>query len=542
SVRELSEAEYLGKTIHAMRNDVRVILIKLADRLHNMRTLGALNEQRQVVISRETMDLFAPLATRLGIWRIKSELEDLSFRYLDPENYFHIKHKLQEQEQEIDHFSSEVITELKSELETHQLQAVLKPNPRHIYSIYSEMKRNRVTFEETFGARSIRVVVDNVISCYAVLGVVHQIWRPLPGRFDDYIASPKDRFYQSLHTVVFHDDSGALTIQIRTYDMDINAELGIAAYWRYKAEPKKFDAHLQRRLDYIESLIEPAETEETPEAFLQSVIENIDSDRIYVLTPKGDILDLLRGATPIDFAYHIHTEVGHRCRGARVNGKLVPLDYALQSGDRVEIYTATRCGPNLDWLDESLGYVHTNRALTAIRSWFRRQKREQMIDAGRAALQDKLQQLGLDTGDFDSHTADDMNEILEKIGKGTISAADVISDRFGNRGIGNDRANRPRTLPVTGARGYFVRLARCCLPKPPDDIVGYVTRETKVTVHRRDCPILSQKRNIADRLIPVSWASLPTADVFSVPVEFRTLDRAGMMGEIGSVVAKENIN
>jgi len=542
---KMSEAEYLQKTLVAMNADVRVILVKLADRLHNMRTLGSLKPARRVEIAQETLKLFAPLANHLGIRALKSELEDLSFRYIEPDIYTGIHLRLEEMENELQTFSSRVIALLKAKLAEYGIRAKITPHPRYVYTIYSQMKNERIPFEETFGIRSVRVVVGDMLDCYRVVGIVHQLWRPINGRFADFIATPKDQFYQSLHTGVMYEDGLPLVVQVRTYEMDENAQYGVAAYWRNHSSDHYADT-LQRRLRHLSTLMEPARSEDNAEDFVRAVMKDIGSDRVYAVTPKGDIIDLPRGATPIDFAYHIHTEVGHRCRGARVNSKLVALDYQVQNGDRIEIYTINRGGPSVEWLDESLGYVYTNRARISIRAWFRRQQREQIIEAGRAVLEEKSKQLGLDALDYETLCSQagftSIDDMLERIGSGTISAAQVLTPHLESV-LGADTQTELTGIPILGVRGYAVKLARCCKPKPTDDIIGHVTRATKVTVHRAACPLLNAKNNNTHRLIAVRWGGHQHQHgVFRVPVILVTLDRTGMMGDIGSVVAGENVN
>jgi GTP pyrophosphokinase len=435
-----------------------------------------------------------------------------------------------------------LIETLEQAFEGHGLHADIFPIRQYVYTVYTQMHARRIPVEETYGVRGIRILVDGKMDCYQALGILHQCWRPVPERFIDYIATPKDKFYQSLHTAVFYEDGLPFDVQIRTHEMDYQANYGIVAYLRYNNEPHELD----RRMDYLKQLIEPAEVEETPERFVQSVIENIDSDRIYVMTPKGDMLDLPRGSTPIDFAYHVHTEVGHRCRGARVNGKLVPLDYKLKTNDRVEIYTANRGGPSLEWLDERLDYVRTNRARNAIRTWFRKQRRERVISTGEKALDDALEQLGMHAGEHegvrDTSEFATVNEMLEAIGKGSVSATQVITEELERREREAPRNGSIQAYPTTGARGYSVKLARCCKPEPEQDIVGYVTREGKVSVHRTDCRLVAERGNIADRMIPVEWGARSAQATLRIPIEFLTEDRPGMLADIGEVLATHNVN
>lgn len=549
---EAREANYLKKTLTSMSNDVRVILIKLADRLHNMKTLGSLKPLRQRELAQETMELFVPLANRLGMWKLKAELEDLCFRYIEPEAYKFIAHRLQIFETESELFLKHIIDQLQAQLNKHGIQATVTGRPKNIYSIYKKMNRKNIRFEETFDVRGIRVILDDRLACYTVLGLVHSIWRPVRGEFDDYIASPKDNFYQSLHTAVYSEESRTFEVQIRTWEMHHHAEYGIAAHWRYKEETG-YNHLLERRINYLRNLIEPANVEQNAEEFLRSVIEDIDDDRIYVFTPKGDIIDLPRGATPIDFAYHIHTEVGHRCRGAKVHSKLVPLDYHLKSGERVEIVTATRGGPSLEWLEDTLRFVRTNRARTKIRDWFRKQAREQLIEAGRKAMDTQLHQMGIEDSPYEElrQVADytSIEDMFAAIGEGDESAVKIVIKKLETTPVesnGNhppETASNARKTPILGARGYDVKMARCCTPQIGDEIVGYITPQSTVTVHRSDCANISNRQtSINERLIPVRWGRRPEGSIIKTPVVIEAHDRAGLMAEIGSIAASENIN
>lgn len=428
------EAEFLRKTFLAMNDDVRIVLIKLADRLHNMRTLGYLSPKRQKEVARETMDIFAPLANRLGIWRMKWELEDLAFRYLNPKQYREIAARIDERRADRDADLKKVIADLTRKLEEEGIKAKVTGRPKHIYSIYRKMQRKGLSFDEIYDIRAVRVIVDTVPHCYQVLGIVHSIWRPIPGEFDDYIAAPKDNFYQSLHTTV-HDDRGRpLEVQIRTWEMHRSAEYGIAAHWRYKEGTKRESEAFQRRINYLRYLMEFKDEEEEVQdagAFMDTMRSEVFQDRVYAFTPKGDIVDLPAGATPVDFAYYIHTEIGHRCRGARVNGKLVGLDYKLKTGDRVEILTSKRGGPSLDWLNAHLGYTATTRARSKIRQWFRKQNRENNIAAGRSALERELKRLGREDMSYEDVAAlfhfNRAEDFLAAIGHGDIHSGQIAS-------------------------------------------------------------------------------------------------------------------
>ena len=379
-------SETLRKTFLAMGEDIRVVLIKLADRLHNMRTLGHLPEAKRKRIAQQTMDIFAPLANRLGIWQIKWELEDLAFRYLQPDTYKEIADNLASRRADREQEMKGVTSSLELVLSKESIIAEISGRPKHIYSIYKKMHRKGVPFEMVLDVRGVRIIVPNIPTCYSTLGVIHTHWRPIPDEFDDYIAAPKDNFYQSLHTAVIYDDGKTLEIQIRTPEMHQNAEYGIAAHWRYK-EGVDRDEDYERRIIWLRSLMEWRQDVMDAGEFVDGLKSDVFEDRVYVFTPRGDIIDLPAGSTPIDFAYHVHTDVGHRCRGAKVNGKLVSLDYQLQTGEKVEILTAKRGGPSLDWLNPNLGLVKTQRARSKIRHWFKVQAREKNITQGKNLLE-----------------------------------------------------------------------------------------------------------------------------------------------------------
>jgi GTP diphosphokinase / guanosine-3',5'-bis(diphosphate) 3'-diphosphatase len=390
------EKEYIRKMLLTIGDDVRVVLIKLADRLHNMRTLGYMKPEKQRSIARETMEIFAPLANRLGIWQIKWELEDLSFRYLEPDAYKSIAASLDERRADREAYMQQVITTLKKELGAHGITDVsISGRPKHIYSIHKKMRRKETSFDQIFDVRAVRVIVKTVPMCYMALGVVHNLWHPIPGEFDDYIAAPKDNFYQSLHTAVLDTNGKTVEVQIRTWDMHEHAEYGIAAHWRYKEGHKGRDEAFEKRLSYLRRLMEFGRDMTDADDFIESMKTEVFQDRVYAFTPKGDIIDLPVGATAIDFAYHIHTDIGHRCRGAKVNGRLVPLNYQLQTGDQVEIIIQNRGGPSMDWLNPHLGYVNTSRAASKIRSWFKKQNRTQHIAWGRETLEREMRRLGV---------------------------------------------------------------------------------------------------------------------------------------------------
>jgi GTP diphosphokinase / guanosine-3',5'-bis(diphosphate) 3'-diphosphatase len=556
------ESEYLRKTFLAMGSDIRVILIKLADRLHNMRTLGYLSPDKQERMAHETMEIFAPLANRLGIWQMKWELEDLSFRYLSPEKYKEIASRIAERRADREKYMLRIKETLTKELATAGIQAQVSARPKHIYSIYRKMERKHVPFEEIYDVRAVRVIVADKSTCYQVLGTIHSIWHPIPGEFDDYIAAPKDNFYQSLHTAVLDHEGKTLEVQIRTPEMHEHAEYGVAAHWRYK-EGTSRDEQFEKRLLYLRRLMDFDDDEEQDaDDFVDAMKSDVFEDRVYSFTPKGDIVDLPGGATPVDFAYYIHTEIGNRCRGARVNGQLVGLDYRLTSGDRVEILTSKRGGPSLDWLNPNLGFVHTNRARAKIRAWFRKQDREKNISLGRDVVDRELKRLGLESmprealaGLFNFAKIEDF---LSLVGYGDITGAQIATrvleaERKGQRESAASAdiltttgehsvlpINASDGVDIMGTGGMLINLGRCCNPAQGDSIVGYITRGKGVTVHRADCSnvINSTER---ERFINVSWGRT-VEKTYPVPVTIVAYDREGLMRDIGAVVANENIN
>jgi GTP pyrophosphokinase len=545
--------ENMRKTFIAMGDDVRVVLIKLADRLHNMRTLGHLPEQKRRRIAQETLDIFAPLANRLGIWQIKWELEDLGFRYTEPEKYKEIARNLAERRADREREMQSIIANLKQISEKAGLKADVTGRPKHIYSIYKKMSRKGVPFDLVHDVRGLRILVPDVSSCYAMLGVIHTHWPPIPGQFDDYIAVPKDNFYRSLHTAVVYDDGKTLEVQIRTSEMHQDAELGIAAHWRYKEGASRDDA-FERRIIWFRSLMDWKEDVKNASDFVDSLKSDVFEDRVYVFTPKGDVIDLPAGSTPIDFAYHVHTDIGHRCRGAKVNGKLVNLDYSLKTGDRVEVLTAKRGGPSRDWLNQNLGLVKTQRARSKIRHWFQKQAFEQNIVQGRELLEKELHRLGLNDVNLeglaktlDYKTPEDLMEALGTQDVSTNKLASVLMEGekdddgvlFGDRLSYSPGIQSHDSISVVGLKGLLTTIARCCHPVPGDDIVGYITRGRGATIHRSDCPNVL-RLNERDRIVRVSWGE--PKRTYPVSVRIKAYDRDGLMKDVATLVTNEGIN
>jgi guanosine-3',5'-bis(diphosphate) 3'-pyrophosphohydrolase len=544
--------ETLRKTFLAMGEDVRVVVIKLADRLHNMRTLSHLPEEKQKRIAQETLEIFAPLANRLGIWQMKWELEDLAFRYVHPGSYKEIASSVAERRTDREESLKRISNRLLQVLAESGVNAEVSGRPKHLYSIYRKMERKGVPFDMVYDVRGVRILVENDSQCYLTLGVIHTHWKPVPGTFDDYIATPKDNFYQSLHTAVIYDDGKTLEVQIRTQEMHENAEYGIAAHWRYKEGRTREEAFEQRVL-WLRRLMEWRQDVDDATDFVTAMKTDVFDDRVYVFTPKGDIIDLPAGSTPIDFAYHVHTSVGHRCRGAKVNGKLVSLDTMLATGDAVEILTAKRGGPSRDWLNVSLEMVKSQRARSKIRQWFRRQDREQNVSHGRLLLERELRRLGLEGVGYERVAKElafnSVEELLAAIGTGDLNLSRIITvlepeeppELMEQESLEIDLGKTVESKEVTilGLSGLLTRLGRCCNPAPGDPIVGYITRGRGATIHRQDCPNVLRIKD-RERLVQVSWGR--HEQTYPVSVRLRAYDRDGLMRDVSTLVANEGIS
>ncbi len=544
--------ETLRKTFMAMGDDIRVVLVKLADRLHNMRTLGYMPENKRKRIAQETLDIFAPLANRLGIWRLKSELEDLSFRYVNPEKYKEIADNISEENKNRELEIEQIIEKMHELLDRVGISAEITGRPKHIYSIYRKMVEKGKTFDMVRDLRGFRLIVQDIPACYAALGVIHTNWRPIPQEFDDYIAAPKDNFYQSLHTAVIYDDGKPLEVQIRTHEMNQNAEYGIAAHWRYKERGKKDDDY-EQRINWLRKVMEWRQEVQDAQEFVDGMKTDVFQDRVYVFTPRGDIVDLPAGSTPIDFAYQVHTEIGHRCRGAKINGKLVTLDYILKTGDMVEILTAKQGGPSRDWLNPNLGLVNTQRARSKIRQWFKQQEREQNLIQGKAIMDKELRRLGMADVDLDNlaqnfnlNTTDDLYVAL---GCGDLSFSKIINklSEFEPqkdlllelhppteiKPVGQD------AVTVLGLKGILTTFAKCCNPAPGDEIIGYITRGRGATIHRQDCPNILRMTD-KERIVKVSWGE--PQQTYPIAIQVKAYDRQGLMGDIYGILNNEGIN
>ena len=560
--RNLQEMESLRKLLMAMANDdLHVIFIKLADRLHNMRTLEYLSPDSQIRMARETLQIFAPLANRLGIWVWKAELEDLSFRYLNPKTYYELADLLATRRELRQERVQMHAQQLRDALSTGGVRADIKGRPKHIFSIYHKMRRKNVPFAQIYDVEGLRVTVDTEPQCYQVLGIAHSLWTPVPGEFDDYIAHPKSNGYQSLHTAVIGDDGSSLEIQIRTREMDYFAEYGYAAHWRYKERGVRANSQLMEQISSIQQSVKEL-TSETRDArdFVDSIRLDVFQDRVFAFTPKGKVVDLPTGATPLDFAYYVHTEVGHGCRGARVNGRWTNLDYQLQTGDQVRIITGRKGGPSRDWLNEDLGYVKTNRARQKIRHWFRRQGREENIARGQEMLEKVLKRLSLTLSEKEvfelfKKRLNTVDEFLAALGIGDVSSDAVVSrleQYVREREIDAEEWPEEVVMPpapeietadiqIRGAGGLLTNLAQCCSPLPGEDIIGYVTRGRGVTIHRRDCPnVLNMTSSDQERLIEVNWGT--EERTFAVQVTVTAYDRSGLIHDISGILADRKIN
>lgn len=544
-------SETLRKTFLAMGKDVRVMFIKLADRLHNMRTLSHMPEYKRKRIAQETLDIFSPVANRLGIWQIKWELEDLGFRYVNPAKYKEIAELLTEKRPDREAQLEAIKENLVKLLEQNNIKVEISGRPKHIYSIYKKMQKKDKPFDMVRDVRAVRLIVTDVPACYAALGVVHTTWRPITGEFDDYIAAPKDNFYQSLHTAVIYDDKRPLEVQIRTHEMHLNAEYGIAAHWRYKEGTKQSDKNYEQHINSLRSMMEWGPDVRDAAEFVESMHTDVFQDRVYIFTPRGDAIDLPAGSTPIDFAYHVHTDIGHCCRGARINGKLVPLYQALKTGDQVEILTAKRGAPSRDWLNPNLGLVKTQRARSKIKVWFKKQEDEQNLAQGRDLLEKELQRLGIKEVNFEK-LARDLNykipdDMFIELGNGDLPVSKVIK-QFSQQEEAQDifevnptttHATSTNAIEVVGLKGMLTSMARCCNPMPGDQVVGFITRGHGATIHRQDCPnILHTKER--ERLLQVGWGHVERT--YPVPVKIKAYDRQGLVSDISNLLSDENIN
>ncbi|MDD5038409.1 MAG: bifunctional (p)ppGpp synthetase/guanosine-3',5'-bis(diphosphate) 3'-pyrophosphohydrolase [Dehalococcoidales bacterium] len=545
------QAENLRKMLVAMAEDLRVVFIKLADRLHNMSTLDALPPDKRRSIAHETLEVYAPLAHRLGIWELKWQLEDLSFRYLEPRKYHQIARLIANRGTEREDFIAQAIKTLSRELDLVGIKAEVSGRLKNIYSINQKIEKYAALdkdFDSIHDLIAVRILVSTVPDCYSVLGAVHNLWHPLPDQFNDFIANPKPNGYQSLHTTVMCQGTTPLEVQIRTYQMHHVAEYGVAAHWRYK-EGEKQDVHFEERISWLRQLIEWHRELSGAEEFLESVKTDIFIDQVFVYTPKGDIKDLPKGSTPLDFAYRIHTDLGHRCIGAKVNGRLVTLNYHLKNGDLIEIMTAkTSRGPSRDWLNPELGYVNTSQARGKIRQWFQKLERTENIERGRELLEKMIKQLDLKLMEREKLAKllkyDTMDDFYAAIGDGDVTTHQIVLRLAAQQqqpriATVTPPQQPPSVVKVQGTKGMLTHLAQCCHPVPGDKIIGYVTRSRGVTIHQQNCYNVVHEDE-KDRLISVEWGE--GVSLYPVKIQVQAWDRVGLVRDITTLIADEKIN
>jgi GTP pyrophosphokinase len=548
-------AENLRRLLLGIAEDVRVVLVVVAERLHLMRIARDFPAEIQRRIAEQTRSIYAPLANRLGIWQIKWELEDLSLRFLEPEAYKRIASQLDGRRSDRESFIQDVIALLEEKFKAAGIQAGISGRPKHIYSIWRKMQRKAVDIEQIFDLRAVRVLVEDVADCYAVLGIVHSLWRHIPGEFDDYIATPKTNMYQSIHTAVIGPEDKTLEVQIRTYDMHHHSELGVAAHWRYK-ENTKHDEDFERRIVWMRHWLEFKDGGEEAVGFLAQFDSELEVTRIYVFTPQGKVVELPKGATALDFAYAIHSDVGHSCKGARVDGHIVQLTRPLHSGETVEIFTAKNGSPSRDWLNPHLGYLHTSRARGRVRQWFKQLDYEHHVELGRAALEREMTRMSIsERPDLEAvaarHNLHKGEDVYAAIGRGELSPVHIAN--FSETPKPPPRVAPPEewSLNKPPARGEVVvqgvgdlltSMARCCKPLPYDPIIGFVTRGRGVTVHRRDCAnIRSMNDQEQKRLVEVHWSERHET-LYPVDFQVYAADRKGLLRDISSILTNEEVD
>jgi guanosine-3',5'-bis(diphosphate) 3'-pyrophosphohydrolase len=555
------QAENLRKMFLAMAQDLRVVIIKLADRLHNMRTLWALDRTKQVRIAKETMEIYAPLAARLGIWEMKWQLEDLAFRYLEPEHYKRVAEMLEVKRQVREEYVGQVCQVLKDELAKHDIKAEVYGRAKHLFSIYKKIDKYATDgrdMDEIYDLLAVRLLVDTVTDCYTALGIVHGMWRPLTGTFDDYIANPKESLYQSLHTTVMALNTQPLEVQIRTHEMHEAAEFGIAAHWRYKEGGRKRDsgkrnAQYEERLAWLRQLLDWQRDMSQAEELIEAVKTDIFQDQVYIFTPKGEIKDLPAGSTPLDFAYRIHTDLGHRCVGAKVNGRLVSLNFVLKNGEVVEILTSkTSKGPSRDWMNANLGYLRTTHARDKVRTWFKRQERAENITRGKEMVEKELARIGTSFSEMQEELLklfkfDDVEDFFLRVGYGEISTQHIANKvaHYLEETTEPAEFEAPKqatyttSIRVLGTGDLLTRLSKCCNPVPGDAIIGYVTRGEGVSVHRRNCKnILNEDEK--ERLVDVEWGQ--RGQLYPVAVHIEAWDHVGLLRDVATLCAEEKVN
>jgi GTP pyrophosphokinase len=550
--RPAGHADQLRNLLVAMVEDVRVVLIKLAEELNRARGFRHLPRVECEAPARAALDIYAPLASRLGVRHLKWELEDLAFRALEPEVYADIARKLDERRVDRQAYIDRVISLLRAQLAENGVEANISGRPKHIHSIFRKMQAKSLGFDDVFDLRAVRILVHTVAECYTALGVVHTLWPHVPKEFDDYITNPKANRYQSLHTAVVGPEGKTLEVQIRTDEMHRHAEFGIAAHWRYKEGGPRRDPELEARIAWLRQLLEPGE-DATGAELVEGLNAELLSDRVYVVTPRGDIVDLPAGSTPLDFAYHVHTDVGHRCRGAKVNGTIVPLTRALRSGDRVEVLTTRTPKPSRDWLNPHLGYLATARARAKVRHWLKAQDYEQHLADGQEVFTREVRRLGVDKPDREALSTRfnfvRFDDLLAALGRGEVSGAQLAGalqpspaePQFPTAEPERRRRRGPSEVPVSGAGGLLSVLAHCCKPVPPEPVVGFITRGRGLSVHRADCPnVLRLRTTEPERIMEVRWDASPGA-TYRVELALIAYDRHGLLKDISAVVSNEDL-
>lgn len=556
----VTQIESLRKMVLAMVQDVRAVLVKLAERTHALRCAAKAEPAWQIQLGRQTRDLFAPLANRLGVWQIKWEMEDWACRYLDGETYKRIAALLDEKRGDRERYIQDILATLKAELDKEGIRADVMGRPKHIASIVNKMRRKEAGFEQIYDIRAVRVLVEKESDCYAVLGVVHNLWQPIPSEFDDYISHPKSNDYRSLHTAVIGSENKALEVQIRTFDMHKHAELGVAAHWRYK-EGGKTDAHMEEKIAWLRQLLAWKDDVADAGEFAEQFRTELFQDQIYVLTPLGRVISLERGATPIDFAYALHTDVGHRCRGARVDGVMVPLITRLDNGQRIEILTVKQGNPSRDWLNPNLGYLKTHRALSKVRSWFKQRDQGELTQLGRTQLDKERKRLGVGNVNIDKLAQrlkfKSADEFLAALGRGDVGGlifARALREESALVAPSQFEASQTKPRPpksgslrksisgvvVDGLGDIPVTLARCCKPEPPDSIIAYTTVGRGVTVHRRACAGFP-KLNPA-RVLSAGWTDSKPESGFTIDIRLCAFDRQGLLRDVSDVFTKERVD
>lgn len=558
-----TQVENLRKMLVAMVDDVRVALIKLAERTCAIREVKSADEEKRHRVAREVFDIYAPLAHRLGIGHIKWELEDLSFRYLEPDQYKKIAKLLHERRLDREQYIADVMNQLRQELTAAGIKSDISGRAKHIYSIWRKMQRKGLQFSQIYDVRAVRVLVPEVRDCYTALGIVHTLWRHIPKEFDDYIANPKENGYRSLHTAVIGPDGKVLEVQIRTQAMHEEAELGVCAHWRYKGTDVKTSSnHYEEKISWLRQVLEWHEELGDIGGLAEQLRVDIEPDRVYVFTPDGHAIDLPKGATPLDFAYRVHTEIGHNCRGAKINGRIVPLNYSLQTGEQVEIITGKQGSPSRDWLNPNLGYITTSRARAKIVHWFKLQARDQNVAAGKAMLERELARLALPPVDFEKlaekcnlRTAEDMHAAL---GAGDLRLAHVVGNAqqlvepergtseqlelIPRRSTGQYKPGKRGDVQIQGVGNLLTQMAGCCQPLPGDPIVGYITLGRGVSIHRQDCAsALQLASREPERMIQVSWGPVPV-QTYPVDIVIKAYDRSGLLRDVSQVLLNERIN